>query len=84
VTPLPTLAFDESALQALEARIPELAEQALHRAYQQALDTAGSVIEAVDGCLVETSIDGQQRLIRTLKAPLMVQVGLRLSRRSVG
>jgi hypothetical protein len=38
----------------------------------------------VDGCLVETSIDGQQRLIRTLKAPLMVQVGLRLSRRSVG
>ncbi|MEY4754565.1 MAG: hypothetical protein RJA44_2240, partial [Pseudomonadota bacterium] len=31
-----------------------------------------------------TSADGQQRLIRTLKAPLTVQPGLRLSRRSRG
>jgi len=82
MNPMPTLPFDESALQALEARIPELAEEALHRAYQQALSTAGKVIEAVDGYLVETSIDGHQRVIRTLKAPLAVQVGMRLSRRT--
>jgi hypothetical protein len=77
-------ALDETAMQALEAHIPELAETAVRRAYYQALSTDGKVIEAVNGRLVETSADGQQRVIRTLKAPLPVQPGLRLSRRSAG
>lgn len=74
--------LDETAMQALEARIPELAETAVRRAYYQALSTDGKVIEAVDGQLVETSADGRQRVIRTLKTPLPVQPGLRLSRRN--
>ena len=45
---------------------------------------AGLSPKAIDGRLVETTADGQQRLIRTLKAPLAVQPGLRLSRRSRG
>lgn len=80
----PSYALDETAMQALEARIPELAETAVRRAYYQALSTDGKVVEAIDGRLVETTADGQQRLIRTLKAPLLVQAGLRLSRRSRG
>lgn len=77
-------ALDETAMQALEAHIPELAETAVRRAYYQALSTDGKVIEAVDGRLVETSADGQQRVIRTLKAPLPVRPGLRLTRRNAG
>ena len=73
--------LDESAMQSLEARIPELAEIAVRRAYYQALTSSGKVLEAIDGELVETSISGERRVVGILPPPIPVQRGLKLSRR---
>ncbi|AZP14405.1 hypothetical protein EJN92_03865 [Undibacterium parvum] len=67
--------MNEQSMQAMEARIPELAGNAVRRAYYQALTTSGKVKEAVNGRLVETSADGSQRLIRTLRVPVAVVPG---------
>lgn len=67
--------LNEKAMQAMEARIPVLAECAVRKAYYQALTTHGKVLEAIDGRLVETSADGGQRVIRCLAAPVAVAPG---------
>jgi hypothetical protein len=70
----------EKSMLAMEARIPELASSAVRRAYYQALTTSGSVVEAVNGQLVETSADGAQRVIRDLQKPIAVTPGTKRQR----
>ena len=74
--------LDEAGMQSMEARIPELAEMAVHRAYLQALTTSGRVVEAIDGQLVETLVTGQHHVLRQLAPPIPVQRGMRLTRRT--
>lgn len=50
----PKIKLSEQSMQAMEAKIPELADAALKRAYYQALTHSGKVLEAVNGNLVET------------------------------
>lgn len=67
--------LSEQSMQVMEARIPELAGNAVRLAYYQALTTGGTVTEAVNGNLVETSADGGQRVIRSLPGPMAVTPG---------
>ena len=67
--------LSEQAMQRLENNIPELAGQAVKRAYFEALTTSGRVIEAVNGKLVETTVEGQQRVIRNLTQPVSIAIG---------
>ena len=74
--------LDDAAMQADDARLPELAARAGRTAYQRALQESGKVIEAFNGQLVETSADGTRRVIRALRPQVPVQRGLTLVRRS--
>jgi hypothetical protein len=67
--------LSEKSMQMMEARIPELAGHAVHRAYYQALTTSGKVLEAVNGVLVETTAEGEHKEIRRLTAPTIVVPG---------
>lgn len=78
----PIVVLDEAAMQAAEARIPELAEQAVRQARQQALQISGRVIEAVDGQLVETRASGERHVLRSLPARIPVRRGMTLTRRA--
>ena len=78
-----SIVLDESAMAALESHIPELAEDAVRRAYLQALTREGQVIEAIDGNLVATSADGSRRIIRPLdNKPTRVPQGARRVRKA--
>lgn len=72
-----TAPLNEESMQYMEARIPELASSAFARAYYQALTISGKVLEARDGLLVETSAEGQTRVIRSLAKPLTVELGVK-------
>jgi hypothetical protein len=67
--------LSEKSMQAMEARIPELAGYAVNRAYYQALTTSGMVLEAVNGVLVETTSEGECKVIRPLSPPTAVVPG---------
>lgn len=67
--------LSEKSMQIMEARIPELAGHAVNLAYYQALTTSGKVLEALNGILVETSVDGGHKEIRRLTAPTFVVPG---------
>lgn len=67
--------LDERAMQRAETLIPVLAEYALRRARDRALTLGGTVLEAIDGKLVETSIDGSQRFIADLPRPTPTRPG---------
>jgi hypothetical protein len=69
--------LSEKSMQVMEARIPELASHAVHRAYYQALTTSGKVLEAVNGILVETTAEGEHKEIRRLALPTPVVPGSR-------
>lgn len=67
--------LDEQAMLAAEASIPKLAGQAVQDAYDRALSTSGTVLEAINGNLVETDRQGTQRIVRTLPLPTPIAVG---------
>jgi len=69
--------LNEKAMQRMESSIPELASGAFKRAYHHALSTSGKVVEAANGKLVETSVDGSERVIKPLPASIPVQIGAR-------
>lgn len=73
--------LSEQSMQAMEAKIPELASAAVKRAYYQALTHSGKVLEAVNGQLVETSVDGSTRFIRQLPPSIKVMPGTRFIRK---
>lgn len=67
--------MSEESMQRMEARIPELAGAAVKRAYLQALTTQGKVVEARDGQLIETTVEGEVRVLRSIAKPITVTVG---------
>lgn len=69
------IVLTEKSMQIMEARIPELAGHAVQRAYYHALTTSGKVLEAVNGVLVETTVNGERKEIRRLTAPIFVEPG---------
>ncbi|MCB9495331.1 MAG: hypothetical protein H6686_00400 [Fibrobacteria bacterium] len=73
--------LDESTLTEQEARIPELAQAAVRKAYRQALESSGSVVEAVGGNLVVTTRTGRT-VLHALTKPIPVKVGERRVRKA--
>ncbi|GAB4089502.1 hypothetical protein [Hydrogenophaga soli] len=67
--------MNEESMLRMEARIPELAGNAVKRAYYQALTVSGKVVEARDGQLIETSVEGTVRVIRDIAKPYAVTLG---------
>lgn len=70
--------LDEKSMQVLENNIPKLAEGAVRQAYVQALATGSSVIEVVDGKLVETQADGTFKVLQTIAAGTPVKPGSKI------
>ena len=69
--------MSEESMQRMEARIPDLAGNAVHLAYLQALTTSGKVLEARNGQLIETTAEGAVRVIRNIAQPTAVAMGAR-------
>ena len=67
--------MSEESMQHMEAQIPELAGNAVKRAYFQALTTTGKVVEARNGQLVETNAEGTVRILRSIAKPFAVTIG---------
>jgi len=65
----------EESMQRMEVCIPELAGNAVKRAYLQALTISGKVVEARNGQLVETTSEGNVRVIRPIAPPIAVKIG---------
>lgn len=72
----------EAAMLNLEGGIPALARGAIRKAYVQALTSHSRVIEAVNGELVEFTVEGQRRVLKSLPTPTRVTVGLKRVRRT--
>ncbi|MES2186867.1 MAG: hypothetical protein V4505_20125 [Pseudomonadota bacterium] len=71
----------EASMRAGESRIPELATQAGHAAYQRALQQTGAVVmKGAGGQLVEMRQNGSFRVLKSLPASTLVQAGLVLRR----
>lgn len=74
--------LSEAAMLNLEARIPSLASGAIRQAHAQALTSHGRVIEAVNGELVELTVEGHSRVLKALAVPARVRVGLKRVRQA--
>ncbi len=72
---MPSALLNEETLSHLEAHIPALAECALRVAYFQALTSAGKVLIARNGQLLEVHANGQERVLRAIAAPVSVPIG---------
>ena len=72
--------LDEKSMQKLESSIPKLARGAVKEAYIRALAAGSTVIEAVDGFLVESHPDGSRKVLRTLAPATVVGPGRRKRR----
>lgn len=59
----------------LEGKIPAMAEGAINTAYINALAAGRSVMEVMDGMLVETTADGNHKVIRVAKPKHKVTLG---------
>lgn len=59
----------------LEDKIPVMAEGAINTAYINALAAGHSVMEVVNGMLVETTADGKHKVIRVAKPKHKVTQG---------
>jgi hypothetical protein len=74
--------LNERTMAAQEKRIPQLAENAVKQARTRTLKAGRSVVEAVDGKLVETRPDGSVKEIRSLASPTQVPPEKRKIRRT--
>lgn len=73
--------LDESSMQQLESRIPELAARAGLAAHRRALQSFGRVVTVQDDKLVELKSDGSFTIVKALPPALKVRPGLVLKRR---
>lgn len=64
--------LDEKTMNSREKRIPQLAESAVKRARSKTLASGRSVIEAVNGKLIESRPDGTSTVLKSLPAPTHV------------
>lgn len=71
----------EKAMQSNEGRIPLLAANAVKQARANTLQAGRSVVEVVDGKLVETLPDGSSKVIRSIAPPTSVAPEKRLIRK---
>lgn len=72
--------MNEIVMRKLEEQFPKLAVQALKQAYRNALASGQSVLEAINGELIETRSDGTFRVLKSLPSPKTVVPGQRLVR----
>ncbi|ATR81226.1 hypothetical protein CYD26_20365 [Pseudomonas sp. FFUP_PS_473] len=68
-------ALNEDLLNCLEDKIPGMAAGAISSAYINALGSGRAVAEVVDGMIVETSADGDRKVICSTKPKHKVSVG---------
>lgn len=73
--------LDEKTMSKRENRIPQLAESAVKQARTRTLASGHSVVEAVDGNLIESRPDGSHRVLKSIPAPIPVTVGQKMVRR---
>ena len=73
--------LDERTMARQENRIPQLAESAVKQARTRTLKAGRSVVEAVDGKLIESYPDGSHKVLKSIPAPIPVVPGLRLIRK---
>ncbi len=73
--------LSEEAMRFQEGHIPELAEGAVMQAYCKALATGNTIVEVVNGQLMEFHPDGSSKLIKTLPTATPVVPGQRRVRR---
>lgn len=59
----------EESLRFLEEHIPDLADAAFKQAYWQALADGSSVLEVVDGTIVEVFPDGTRKPVKHIGPP---------------
>ncbi len=69
--------LNEKSMRNLEGLIPELAEGAVKQAYLNALALGNTVIEAVNGQLVEFYPDGSSKVIKDLPKAIPAVPGQR-------
>ena len=74
--------LDEKTMSVRENHIALLAEGAVKKARSKALTSGRSVVEAVDGKLIESYPDGSCKVLRSLSAPILVVPGQKRIRRS--
>ena len=67
--------LSEEAMRFQEGHIPELAEGVVMQAYCMALATGNTIVEAVNGQLMEFHPDGSSKLIKTLPIAIPVVTG---------
>lgn len=67
--------LNEKAVRALEKNIPELAAGAVKQAYVRALAAGSSVVEVMDGQLVESRPDGSHKVLKAIEPPIHVKPG---------
>lgn len=63
----------EKELDFLEKHIPNLANSAIQKAYLDTLSQGGSVVEAINGELVEIYPDGTKVVLKTLEKEIEVK-----------
>lgn len=73
--------LDEKTMSKRENRIPQLAESAVKQARSKTLASGRSVIEAVNGKLIESRPDGTSTVLKSLPAPTHVVAGQKKVRR---
>jgi hypothetical protein len=64
----------EKELDFLEAHIPALADNAFKKAYLDALSSGKSVLEAIDGKIVEIFPDGTKKIIKKIPPDKKVDI----------
>lgn len=64
----------EKELDFLEAHIPTLAESAFKKAYLDALSSGTSVLEAIDGKIIEVFPDGTRKTIKKIAADRKIEI----------
>ncbi|WDG77543.1 hypothetical protein PUP68_20465 [Pseudomonas chlororaphis] len=67
--------LSDDLMSRLENKIPVMAEGAINTAYINALAAGRSVMEVVNGMLVETTADGKHKVIRVAKPKHKVTQG---------
>ena len=72
--------LDEKTMRTRESRIPQLAEDAVKQARTKTLKAGRSVVEAVNGKLIETRPDGSHKVLKSIPAPTHVVVGQKARR----
>jgi len=63
----------EKELNFLETLLPSLAEGAFKKAYADALSSGSSVLEAIDGKIIEVFPDGTHKIVKHIPADRIIE-----------